>query len=351
VVIEDNGQGNDAIYTTFSYILGFGSSVETLASRDNSLTVAMDLFGNELANVIFGNNGANFLDGLVGADIMTGFGGNDIYAVDNAGDVVIEENGQGNDAIYTTFSYILGFGSSVELLASRDNSLTVAMNLFGNELNNTILGNNGANYLDGLTGADVMAGYSGDDTYIIDNAGDVVVEEAGRGSDAVYTSLSFVLSAGSSVETIGARDNSLTIALNITGNELGNGLLGNNGANVLDGKGGADTLLGFAGADTFAFTTAIGTGTGNVDLIADFVSGTDKVALDDAIFTGLAPGALSAGAFVTGTAAADADDRIVYDAATGKLYFDADGNGAGAAILFATLQGNPALAASDFMVI
>jgi Ca2+-binding RTX toxin-like protein len=271
--------------------------------------------------------------------------------VDNAGDVVIEENGQGNDAIYTTFSYILGFGSSVELLASRDNSLTTAMNLFGNELNNTILGNNGANYLDGLTGADVMAGYSGDDTYIIDNAGDVVVEEAGRGSDAVYTSLSFVLSAGSSVETIGARDNSLTMALNLTGNELANGLLGNNGANVLDGKGGADTLLGFAGADTFAFTTAIGTGTGNVDLIADFVSGTDRIALDDAIFTGLAPGALAAGAFVTGTAAADADDRIVYDAATGRLYFDADGNGAGAAILFATLQGNPTLAASDFMVI
>jgi Ca2+-binding RTX toxin-like protein len=352
VVIEENGQGNDAIYTSFSYILGFGSSVETLASRDNSLMVAMDLFGNELANTIFGNNGANFLDGLAGADIMTGFGGNDIYAVDNAGDVVIEDNGQGNDAIYTTFSYILGFGSSVELLASRDNSLTVSMNLFGNELNNTILGNNGANYIDGLTGADVMAGYSGDDTYIIDNAGDVVVEEAGRGSDAIYTSLSFVLSAGSSVETIGARDNSLTVALNITGNELANGLLGNNGANVLDGKGGADTLLGFAGADTFQFTTAIGTGTGNVDLIADFVSGTDKIALDDAIFTAIgAPGALAAGAFVTGTAAADANDRIIYNAANGQLFYDADGNGAGAAVLFATLQNHPSIAASDFMVI
>ncbi|MGC3971154.1 MAG: calcium-binding protein [Pirellulales bacterium] len=349
VVVEDAGQGNDAIYTTFSYVLGFGMSVETLAARDNSLTVTMNLFGNELANTLFGNNGANFLDGGLGADIMTGFGGDDVYAVDNAGDVVVENAGQGNDAIYTTFSYILGFGMSVELLAARDNTLTSSMSLFGNELNNTILGNNGANYIDGFAGADVMLGYSGDDTYVIDNAGDVVIEEAGRGNDAVYTSLSFVLGAGSSVETIAASDNTQTIALNLTGNELAQALMGNNGANVLDGKGGADILFGFGGADTFQFTTSLGAG--NVDLIADFVSGTDKIALDDAVFTALTPGALAAGAFVIGTAAADADDRIIYDSATGQLYYDADGNGAGAAVLFATLQGHPAIAASDFMII
>ena len=85
--------------------------------------------------------------------------------------------------------------------------------------------------------------------------------------------------------------------------------------------------------------------------IVDFAAGTDKIALDDAVFTGLGLGALTASAFVTGTAAGDADDRIIYDSATGQLYFDADGNGAGAAILFATLQGAPALTASDFLVI
>ena len=72
--------------------------------------------------------------------------------------------------------------------------------------------------------------------------------------------------------------------------------------------------------------------------------------LDDAIFTGLALGALPAGAFRTGTSAQDADDRIIYDPATGNLFFDADGNGGGAAMQFATLQGAPALAASDFIV-
>ena len=69
------------------------------------------------------------------------------------------------------------------------------------------------------------------------------------------------------------------------------------------------------------------------------------------MFTGLGLGALNANAFVTGSAAGDADDRIVYNSATGALFFDADGNGAGAAIQFATLQGAPALSASDFAVI
>ena len=54
---------------------------------------------------------------------------------------------------------------------------------------------------------------------------------------------------------------------------------------------------------------------------------------------------------MTGAAAADGNDRIVYNAATGQLFYDADGNGAGAALLFATLQGAPALTAADFLVI
>ncbi|HYI47238.1 MAG TPA: hypothetical protein VEX35_02125, partial [Allosphingosinicella sp.] len=67
--------------------------------------------------------------------------------------------------------------------------------------------------------------------------------------------------------------------------------------------------------------------------------------------TGLTPGSLPAGAFVTGSAAGDADDRIIYNGATGQLYFDADGNGAGAAVQFATLSPGLALTGSDFFVI
>ena len=111
----------------------------------------------------------------------------------------------------------------------------------------------------------------------------------------------------------------------------------------------ADTLSGFAGIDTFAFTTALGAG--NIDLIADFQKGVDKIAIDNAIFTGLAAGALSADAFRAAAAAGDASDRILYNAANGALLFDPDGNGVLAAIHFATLQGAPALGAGDFIVI
>ena len=126
-------------------------------------------------------------------------------------------------------------------------------------------------------------------------------------------------------------------------------MVGNNGANILDGKGGNDLLAGLGGADTFAFTSALGAG--NVDTLFDFSAADDTIALDDAVFGGLSPGALPAGAFVVGGAAQDLDDRIVYNAATGQLFFDADGSGAGAAVHFATLQGAPAITSADFMVI
>ena len=68
------------------------------------------------------------------------------------------------------------------------------------------------------------------------------------------------------------------------------------------------------------------------------------------MFTGLSAGTLAASAFVIGATAADADDRIVYDSATGALYFDADGNGAGGAVQFATLTTGLALTNNDFIV-
>ena len=349
VVIEQADGGSDIIYSSVSYALGAGSHVETLAARDIASTAALSLAGNELANTIMGNIGANYLDGGGGADVLAGFQGNDTYIVDNAGDVVIEQADGGSDIIYSSVSYALGAGSHVETLAARDIASTAALSLAGNELANTIMGNIGANYLDGGGGADVLAGFQGNDTYIVDNAGDVVIEQADGGSDIIYSSVSYALGAGSHVETLAARDIASTAALSLAGNELANTIMGNIGANYLDGGGGADVLAGFQGNDTFAFTTALGAG--NVDFIVDFLSGADRIALDDAVFGGLAPGALPATAFHTGSVAADASDRIIYDAATGALYFDADGNGAGAQIQFATVHSGTTITASDFIVI
>src|SRR5207342_2538765 len=102
---------------------------------------------------------------------------------------------------------------------------------------------------------------------------------------------------------------------------------------------GADTLIGNAGADYFLFDSTLGGG--NVDTITGFTSGSDLVLLDHTIFTQIGQGGLAPGAFVVGTQAGDADDRIIYDQTTGNLYYDADGNGAGAAVQFATLSSHP----------
>jgi serralysin len=150
-----------------------------------------------------------------------------------------------------------------------------------------------------------------------------------------------------------AQNNVLTgnIAANVLKGGFGNDTLdGGDGNDTLFGEGGNDLMTGGAGADRFTFQDSLGAG--NADHVADFATGSDKILLENAIFASLGAGPLAAGAFVVGTAAADASDRIIYDAATGTLFYDSDGSGAGAALLFATLDNAPAtLSASDFLVI
>jgi len=331
-VIGQTGSQQNLTYTTAG---AFGISV----------------YGANLADTITTEANNDVLSGGGGSDVLTGGGGSDVYIVDSAGDQVIEAIGGGaNDSIYTSASYALNDGSEVETLSTLDWNGTAAIDLTGNGLANYMIGNAGANVLDGGGGADILVGLGGSDVYILDDAGDYVAEAIGGGAnDSIYTKVSYTLVADSEVETLSAFDWTSTAALDLIGNGIGNYLIGNAGANLLDGKGGGDILVGQGGADTFAFTTA--PGGGNVDAIGDFLSGTDVIALDDAVFAGLSAGDLPAGAFVIGTAAGDADDRIIYDQTTGALYYDADGNGAGAAVQFASLSGAPALSASDFHVI
>jgi Ca2+-binding RTX toxin-like protein len=130
---------------------------------------------------------------------MTGGTGDDTYFVDNASDRVIEAAGEGNDRVYSSASYSLGTGQSVEYLSVNSIAATAAISLAGNELGQTLQGNNGANTLNGGGGADTMIGHGGDDTYFVDNASDRVIEAAGEGNDRVYSSASYTLSAGQSV--------------------------------------------------------------------------------------------------------------------------------------------------------
>ena len=126
---------------------------------------------------------------------------------------------------------------------------------------------------------------------------------------------------------------------------------GGAGADSLYGGVGNDTLTGGNGSDSFYFDTALNAVT-NVDQIVDFSAAADTIVLDLEIFAGLAgTGALSAGAFRAGTAAADGDDRIIYDQASGKLYYDADGDASGAQVLFAQLAAGSTLTSNDFLIV
>ena len=146
----------------------------------------------------------------------------------------------------------------------------------------------------------------------------------------------------------------------ITGNGGNNRLYGAGGDDALNGAGGADTLNGGLGNDTldggsgldrFLFDTALNSTT-NVDDIIDFVIADDTIVLDRGIFTQAgANGTLAASAFRLGGFAQDADDRILYDPGSGNIFYDADGNGPGSALLFAHVTPGLVLTAADFLIV
>jgi Ca2+-binding RTX toxin-like protein len=189
------------------------------------------------------------------------------------------------------------------------------------------------------------------------------------GTDLVNSSATFTL--GNNLEKLTLTGSA---AINGTGNGLNNVLTGNTGANVLKGlvgldslSGGTgndqlfgglgnDTLTGGAGTDRFVFDSVLGTT--NIDRVTDFVKGTDKLVLDDDIFGKLGVGSAAGKAILSanykvGTAAGDANDYLIYNPATDKLYYDNDGNGAHAAVHIATivLSGTTAPAYSDFLLV
>jgi Ca2+-binding RTX toxin-like protein len=299
-------------------------------------------------DTLAGGSGDDVLIGGAGLDRLIGGLGSDTYFVTDRRDAIVELPGGGsNDAVFSSVGYTLAGANleSLTLIGALD------VNGSGNSLANTLTGNIGDNVLSGGAGADTMFGGKGDDIYIVDNAGDRASEGTGGGGvDRVESSISFsIYRAFKNIE-----DLTLTGAADISGvgNRGDNVLTGNSGDNVLNGHQGADVMIGGLGADSFDFNTTLGAG--NVDVITDFdvtVDG-DVIRLGDAVFKGLAVGALSADAFVVGAEAADATDRIIFDKPTGMLFFDRDGTGtAFEAVQFATVSANLALTHLDFVVI
>ncbi len=335
MVVELGGQGTDTVQASTSFVLG--ANVEDLILLG---TGHFNGTGNELNNVLTGNAGNNILDGRGGADAMAGGKGNDTYLVDNAGDKVSEGASGGIDTVRASVSY--GLAKNVENLVLTG---TASINAAGNAMKNALTGNAGNNGLNGGGGADEMAGGAGNDTYYVDDMGDMVKEWAGSGTDSVYAWVSYALTANVENLTLSGTAN-----INGQGNNLANSLSGNGGANVLDGGAGADTLNGGHGNDVYRFSTALGPA--NVDRIVAYDHAGDTIHLDRDIFAALAMGTLNAGAFNTGAVATQADDRVLFETTTKSLFYDADGLGGVAAVKFATIGSiTGTLDYTDFFVV
>lgn len=224
-----------------------------------------------------------YIDGGAGADVLTGGLGNDIYVVDSLLDVVNEIDPVtltplgGIDEIRAWLTYSIAALPDIENLRLLG---TGNFNATGNALDNVITGNAGNNILNGGLGVDNLVGGAGNDVYIVDNAGDVVVEGVAAGIDEVQVTVTYSLANQANVEKLTLLGNG---NINGTGNALDNVITGNNGSNALNGGAGSDTLLGGggqddlnggAGADMFVYRaiTDSGVGGNNRDVINGFSS-------------------------------------------------------------------------------
>ena len=258
-------------------ITGTGQA-ETLEGHNNNDT----LFGMAGDDQLIGNLGNDYLDGGSGADTMVGGVGDDIYIVDNKSDLVVEAVNEGKDSVLATVSYALP--DNVENLDLRTTGDATGT---GNDLNNVIYGgfgsshlsgglgndslygrgNNqdhlegglGNDFLDGGQGIDLMEGGLGDDTYVVRDSGDQIIENAQSGNDWVYATTSFGLSDNvENIQLFGTGD-----GLQATGNSQNNTLIGDQWSNKLYGEAGNDYLNGGAGSDQMYG------GTGNDTYIVD----------------------------------------------------------------------------------
>ena len=249
----------------------------------------------------------------------------------------------------------------------------------GNAQNNTIVGGAGNDRLDGGNGSDtyiVTGNYAMGRPYFADF--DTYTDRGTSGTDTIKAigdgdvDVGFTrFGATSGIEVIDGTGAAGTVRLFgdwaanvldfrtttfigdnivIDGNGGNDTIYGNAGNNVIIGGDGNDTIYGGAGSDSFVFN-AMPTSYGNIDSIRDFNVADDTIVLDQAIFDTLNLGMLTAGEFVTGTRALDADDHLIYNARTGGLFYDADGAGGLAAVQIARLSANLAMTHEDFQII
>lgn len=374
----DGGNGSD-IYIVADTADKTGAEIQDTGSGltdQDELRFSSTVVGGQTLTLDAGDTGLERIvigTGVAAAAVTTGILNHNVDASALTNAISILGNAGKNSLTGTDFNDTLDGGLGDDNLVSGKGNDS----LLGGAGKDTLQGGDNNDTLDGGAGADSLDGGDGNNLYVVDDLGDVVV--AGVDIDTVQSKLtSFDLSLkGTNVENLvyvgaavkftgtgndldnsivgGAAGDSLTGGLGddtLVGGAGADTLVGGEGDDWLQGGATADVLIGGAGADRFVFDTAL---TSNVDVITDFVSGTDQLILDQTIFTAIADlGSFSATSFRSGTTAPsglDADDRLYYNTATGDLYYDKDGSGTALAVKFAVLTAHPTLAATDISVI
>lgn len=355
-IVENAFEGFDRIYSTISIttLQDHVEQINLIGAATNATGNGFDnsLYGNDLVNVLDGGDGDDSLGGNGGNDTLIGGLGDDTYYAD-AGDTLVEGVGEGIDTVEARADYSIAALANIENLSFMhwDDGYTGT----GNSADNFLTGGGGSDTLDGGDGndiirgdgdgdggagwqfsADTLIGGLGDDTFYVDSIADVVVEAVGEGNDHVYSTVNFSLAATANIEQV-----TLTGFANIyaVGSVHDDVITGNTGNNYFYGGLGNDEIDGGYGSDRFVFNTALNPAT-NVDTLHNFFSSDDFMVLDNDIFTTLGVGTLGAAQFRSGSSATTAAHRIIHDVGTGEVWYDADGSGAGAQVLFAQVQTN-----------
>jgi Ca2+-binding RTX toxin-like protein len=288
--ILDGGAGSDTL------IGGAGNDVLDGGAGSDILIggAGDDVLGGAVASYDwYGNGGGNTYEGGLGNDTLRGTASGDLYKFNlgDGQDVIQEANYDygskgtdilrlgsgivpsdikvervGNDLVFKHINgidkvtvqgwYLSGycqlerveFGdgsafnlSDLQLGTTANDTLTGTSSdtiMMGDAGNDTLNGGAGNNLINGGAGADNMTGGPGNDTFIVDDIGDTVTEALNEGTDVVFSSVAYTLSANvENLTLIG------TNAINGTGNALDNILTGNSAANILTGGAGNDTYV------------------------------------------------------------------------------------------------------------
>jgi Ca2+-binding RTX toxin-like protein len=358
-----SGAGNDRINSGIgadTIVAGAGSDQVTVHGGADTVDSGA---GSDRLVVDYSALGTDVIGGVTSGNLLSGYSGhiadNTVHSVDFvATEAFTVTTGAGNDKITTggASDRLTGGAGNDSLDAGDGNDI-----LSGGDDQDTLRGAGGTDQLNGGDGNDKLLGGAGSDAL-----------DGGAGVDrAQYTYATAGLLADLQVSSVNTGEASgdtyvsvedligSSFADNLRGDAGNNSIWGGNGDDSLFGRLGNDELIGGSGNDrlaggggndTFVFASAF-SATTNLDTVADFSVSDDTMQLGSNVFTTLPLGSLAADAFFIGTAAQDAEDRIIYNSASGALMYDKDGTGSSAATEFATLSGGLALTSNNFTVV